>query len=272
MFAVAASAMFAAASPARASCLGPPPLVPRYQEADTAATMVLVDRAVLAPALPPSRGPVIWPGPPTGPLMRFFFRVARVYKGGDQDLAAGKILTRTERVAGPASVEAIGTREAHFLARGDTGWKLSPHLFWGECSGIGSFTPEQLRSVALLDRYGKGRNAETFGCNATDDACWSIKRRGHDVLLRAAGYYEGPTYELCVRAPDRSLTCHEFPLDPDTGDLRSSRVRWSRRFPDKGPGIYRVSWNLPGAIYQHQRPSDKHQRPGYYSPRLTFRR
>ena len=265
LFVMVAGVVFASTAAAHASCLAPPPLVPRYQEAGTAATMVLVDRAVLAPELPPTREPTVWPGPPAGPLMRFFFRVVRVYKGGDRDLTAGTVLTRTERVFSAESVEPIGTREAHFLARSTTGWKLSPRG-WGECAGVGSFTPEQLRQAALLDRYAKGRNAESFGCDLRGDACWSIKRSGRDILLRTAGYDPGSTYDLCVRAPDRSRTCREFSLDSDTGNLRSSRVRWSRHFPDGGPGVYHVTWNVPGAL-TYPRP-----RLGYFSPRLTFRR
>ena len=45
-----------------------------------------------------------------------------------------------------------------------------------------------------------------------------------------------------MRAPDGSRSCRRFALVTDSPGLLSSRVRWSRHFPDRGRGVYRVRW------------------------------
>jgi hypothetical protein len=52
-------------------------------------------------------------------------------------------------------------------------------------------------------------------------------------------------YDICVRAPDGTRACKRFKAVVETGGLTALRVRWSRHFPDRGAGVYRVRWLPP---------------------------
>jgi hypothetical protein len=112
-------------------------------------------------------------------------------------------------------------------------------------------TADRLRKVALLDRFGAGRSAGTHVCDF-DFSCWSIKREGREAILRFATYGPPTPYPLCVIPPAGRQTCRTFAMSPDREGLQVSRVRWSKHFPDRGHGIYRVRWRdnprVPAAL------------------------
>lgn len=91
--------------------------------------------------------------------------------------------------------------------------------------------------------------ARTSYCSPSGDTCLSVKRRGEVVLLRI-GVVAGvaSSYRLCVSAPDRSRRCRRFRLRQGR-DLATGEVRWSSRFPNTGPGIYRARWDLGGGFF-----------------------
>ena len=111
-----------------------------------------------------------------------------------------------------------------------------------------------LLAVALLPAAAEARS--TY-CSPTGDYCTSAKRKGGDVLLRIGTFSFRGTYRLCVRAPDGSATCKRFRLRRDRAGVYSSAKGWSRHFPNKGGGVYRVRWQKFG---------------GNLGPRLSFRR
>ncbi len=113
-------------------------------------------------------------------------------------------------------------------------------------------------SVALaLAMLPSAAGARSSYCSPTGDYCTSVHRTGGDVLLRIATFSFRGTYRLCVRAPDGSATCKRFRLLRGRAGIYSSSKGWSRHFPNRGPGVYRVRWQKFGKDL---------------GPRLSFRR
>ena len=72
--------------------------------------------------------------------------------------------------------------------------------------------------------------------------CTSAVKRGGGVILRVRArrqYFK--RYKLCVSPPTGGRTCRTFRLRRQGGAYGSS-IRWSRHFPDRGRGTYRVAW------------------------------
>ena len=83
-------------------------------------------------------------------------------------------------------------------------------------------------------------------CSPSGDVCYGIFRRGQEVefqLTTAARYFT--RYRLCVRAPTGEVTCRNAPIK-GLAEQQSSTVRWSKNFPDRGQGVYRVTWSQSG--------------------------
>jgi hypothetical protein len=100
-------------------------------------------------------------------------------------------------------------------------------------------------------------HAQSGYCSPTGDFCTAVVRQGDDAIFRIGTFAFGGRYRLCVTAPDRSRRCKRFRLRPQGGGVLGSRVRWSRHFPGKGRGLYRVRWRKFG---------------NNLGPRLSFRR
>ena len=84
--------------------------------------------------------------------------------------------------------------------------------------------------------------ARSAYCSPTGDYCTSIVKRGGVVNLRIgtqAAYFR--RYRLCVSPPTGRRTCRTFRLRRDRR-IYGSTVRWSRYFPNRGRGTYRVAW------------------------------
>lgn len=79
-------------------------------------------------------------------------------------------------------------------------------------------------------------------CVATA-VCMEVVPRERDFVLRVS-FVAGDRFSLCVTAPDRARGCRRFRLRriSERFSIFSSAVRWSRHFPHKGPGVYRVRW------------------------------
>lgn len=258
-------------APAQAtSCLAPPPAVERFQAAEAAVVATVIGTRALGPAAPP-REPFI-AGAPRGPTVLVTYRVVRVYKAGPRGPVAGDVFHRWGRVHSGGLPQA-GGRGAFLLEGGGSDWN-------GRLGGICSFglTLTELRQAALVTRYGPGEGVAAQRCSFL--SCWSVKRDGREAIFRVAtvqpdgnlvpfGVYDyNARYDLCVRAPDRTTTCRRFEMGPDRSGVVSSRVRWSRRFPNLGPGVYRVQWRPPALEYG----SEEERRYRKWLPSLSFRR
>lgn len=118
--------------------------------------------------------------------------------------------------------------------------------------------PIALAAVALaLAVLPAAAEARSSYCSPSGDFCTSVKKKRGDVLLRIGTFSFSGSYRLCVRAPDGSATCKRFRLLRSRDGILSSSKGWSRHFPSKGRGVYRVRWQKFGANL---------------GPRLSFRR
>jgi hypothetical protein len=90
-------------------------------------------------------------------------------------------------------------------------------------------------SAAYRDRY----------CSPTGDYCTSAQRSGGAVKLRLATFSFSGRYRLCVKPTGRAATCKSFPLRRRSGQWVSS-VTWYRNFPNRGTGLYTVTWHYGG--------------------------
>jgi hypothetical protein len=88
---------------------------------------------------------------------------------------------------------------------------------------------------AYRDRY----------CSATGDYCTSATRSDGTVKLRLATFAFSGRYKLCVKPSTGARTCKTFPLWRRSGQWVSDVV-WYRHFPNRGTGIYTVTWFYTG--------------------------
>ncbi len=96
--------------------------------------------------------------------------------------------------------------------------------------------------------------ARSSYCSASGDYCRSAKRRNGDVLLRIDTFSFSGCYRLCLRAPDRTASCKRFRLRRGRAGIYSSAKGWSRHFPNRGAGVYRVRWQKFGTTWAHASP------------------
>ena len=100
--------------------------------------------------------------------------------------------------------------------------------------------------VVCVGSPAQASHAPTAYCSESGDVCASTKKVDGVRLLRlslAAKYFD--VYTLCVRAPDGSRVCKKFDVEK-TGSSYGDVVKWSARFPDKGPGAYVARWKAGG--------------------------
>ena len=103
-------------------------------------------------------------------------------------------------------------------------------------------------ALALLTALPASASARSGYCSPTGDVCYSAKKlRGGDALLRFGTFSFRGRIEICVTAPDRSRRCKTFRLRLDRAGIYAVRVRWSRHFPKRGRGVYRVRFRRGGA-------------------------
>ncbi len=82
-------------------------------------------------------------------------------------------------------------------------------------------------------------------CSPTGDYCTSALRSGGTVKLRISTFSFSGRYRLCVKPTLGAQTCRSFPLRRRVGQWMSEVV-WYRNFPNKGTGLYRVTWQYGG--------------------------
>jgi hypothetical protein len=101
-----------------------------------------------------------------------------------------------------------------------------------------------------ISRKLRVRRPRVAYCSPTGDLCYGLIARGARPirlgLTLAARFFI--RYRLCIRAPGGTVDCRRFRVHPASAGTFQSRVRWRRRFPDHGPGVYRVRWSHAGTV------------------------
>jgi hypothetical protein len=83
-------------------------------------------------------------------------------------------------------------------------------------------------------------------CSPTGDLCYAVVTRA-PVRLRIttiAAFFS--RYQLCVTGPDGRRDCRRLRMAGAPHGLRESTIRWSRHFPNRGHGTYRVRYRSGG--------------------------
>lgn len=81
--------------------------------------------------------------------------------------------------------------------------------------------------------------AATGYCSPSGDQCYSAKKIRGQVRLQYGTFSFRGKLRTCVQAPGGQNDCRTFTLRVRKG-VSSIDVRWSRHFPRRGPGTYRV--------------------------------
>jgi len=82
-------------------------------------------------------------------------------------------------------------------------------------------------------------------CSPTGDYCTSATPSGGVIKLRLATFSFSGRYKLCVKPSTGARTCKTFPLRRRSGQW-VSEVPWYRQFPNRGTGLYTVTWFYGG--------------------------
>ena len=104
-----------------------------------------------------------------------------------------------------------------------------------------------LCALLLLAALPAGASARSAYCSSSGDVCYSVKKARGDALLRFGTFSFSGRIDICVTAPDRSRRCKTFRLKLDRAGIYMVRVRWSKHFPRRGRGVYRVRFRRGGA-------------------------
>jgi hypothetical protein len=101
-----------------------------------------------------------------------------------------------------------------------------------------------LTVAAALGAAASPASAASSYCSPTGDFCLSAKAERGIVRLRLDTFSFTGKVEVCVsHGSDRD--CARFTLRPRKSGLHYIAVRWSRHFPNHGPGTYTVRFRLP---------------------------
>jgi hypothetical protein len=96
-------------------------------------------------------------------------------------------------------------------------------------------------------------------CSASGDVCYGVFDDHGTIrfqLTLAANYFT--RYRICVRPPRGATTCRSFPVKR-VGSQFGGGVIWTRNFPFRGLGTYRVTWRQgaqalgPGLLFRPSR-------------------
>jgi hypothetical protein len=83
--------------------------------------------------------------------------------------------------------------------------------------------------------------AVTSYCSPTGDYCTSVARLKGLRYLRFSTFSFRGLVRICVKAPASARVCHSFRLRK-VGPLYQVKVLWKRHYPNRGAGVYRVSF------------------------------
>jgi hypothetical protein len=100
-------------------------------------------------------------------------------------------------------------------------------------------------AVALVLAAGAQSAYRDRYCSPTGDYCTAATRSGGAVKLRLATFSFSGRYKLCVKPSVGARACKSFPLRRRSGQWVSD-VPWYRHFPNRGAGVYTVTWFYGG--------------------------
>jgi len=100
-------------------------------------------------------------------------------------------------------------------------------------------------ALVLALAPGAGARIRDRYCSPTGDYCTSAQKQAGAVKLILSTFSFSGRYRLCVKPTVGAQTCKSFPLRR-RGDVWRSVVTWHRNFPNRGTGIYRVTWFYRG--------------------------
>jgi len=98
--------------------------------------------------------------------------------------------------------------------------------------------------ISLAGGAGAATKPVDTYCSTTGDLCFGVVRKSGAIYLditTAARYFT--RYNLCVKPPVGAATCRNFPVRSKDRFYESS-VLWHRNYPNRGAGLYRVTWSL----------------------------
>ena len=84
-------------------------------------------------------------------------------------------------------------------------------------------------------------SAKEAYCAHTDDFCTSVKRVNGVRVLRVETFTFTGRVKICVKGPTGARVCHRFRL-LKSGDLYTAKARWGTSYPNRGRGLYRVTF------------------------------
>ena len=97
--------------------------------------------------------------------------------------------------------------------------------------------------------------ARSSYCSPSGDFCYGLSdERDPKISLNMAARYF-PKARICITPPDGAeRTCKTYKVK-DLGPIFGVRVRWSAKFPNHGPGKYRVKFYSAGSTSEGLGPS-----------------
>jgi hypothetical protein len=84
-------------------------------------------------------------------------------------------------------------------------------------------------------------SAGTSYCSPTGDYCTSVARLKGLRYLRLSTFSFRGLVRICVKPTASARVCHSFRLRK-AGPLYQVKVLWKRHYPNRGAGVYRVSF------------------------------
>jgi hypothetical protein len=98
--------------------------------------------------------------------------------------------------------------------------------------------------TACLAFAGAAEARERY-CSPTGDYCTSVARIHGAVFLRLGTFSFRGRVRICVTDPEGKQVCRRFLLRRVPGrTLYEVKVRWHQRYPNAGPGTYRVTFRV----------------------------
>jgi hypothetical protein len=85
--------------------------------------------------------------------------------------------------------------------------------------------------------------ARTTYCSPSGDFCTSVARLHGIRYLRISTFSFTGRVKVCVRDPTAARVCHSFRLRR-AGPLYQVKLVWKRHYPNRGAGVYRVTFFL----------------------------
>ena len=98
-----------------------------------------------------------------------------------------------------------------------------------------------LLAMAAIPATAQGAKIIDYYCSPSGDYCQVVLRKKGKIKLEMRQFPLRGKYNLCVKPPRETFTCKTFRWRR-SGPIFKSTVTFSRYFPSKKRGRYKVSW------------------------------